>query len=265
MVLLKMPSSPNQYFSKTIEKGLSILSLFDREHTRLTLAEISQKTDINKTSTYRFVNTLVQLGYLKKNANSKLLKLGPKSLLLGHNFIHGFDLLQNIKPLIDKTFVEHRISIDSALLDGLQLLALYRREAPNTITFRQPLISRDLHARAMGKAVLAYFDPNTLQQFFESVSLYKYTPNTITKKNKLKAELEETKNRGYSINNQEFMLGLICIGAPLMNFKTKKVVGGISFDFPTSEQSLSSIEGKFTGMLTKLACDISEMITIADN
>jgi len=260
-----MPTNSDQYFSKTIEKGLSILSLFDREHTRLTLAEISQKTDINKTSTYRFVNTLVRLGYLKKNASSKRLKLGPKSLLLGHNFIRGFDLLQNTKPLIDRTFAEHRITIDSALLDGLQLIAFYRREAINTIAFRQPVVSRELHARAMGKAVLAFFDPAALHDFFDSVSLDKYTPNTITIKKKLIAELETTKHRGYSINNQEFMPGLICIGAPLMNFKTKTVVGAISFDFPASEQSVGSIEGKFTGVLIKLAYEISEIITTADN
>lgn len=259
-----MSPSIDTYFSKTLEKGFSIISLFDREHTRMSLAEISQKTGINRTSTYRFVNTLVQLGYLKKNSSSKLLKLGPKSLLLGHQFIHGFDLLQHIKPLIDKTFAEHHITIDSALLDGLDLLALYRREALNTIVFRQPLISQDLHARAMGKAVLAHVDPDTLKHFLENASLTKYTDSTITKKDILVAELKVTKDRGYSINNEEFMLGLICIGAPLMNFKTNTVVGAISFDFPTSEQSLGSIEGQYTGMLTKLACDISEMITSTD-
>ena len=63
------PSDP--YFSKTIEKGLVILSLFDRNHPHISLVEISRKLGINKTSTYRFVNTLVQLNYIKKSPETK--------------------------------------------------------------------------------------------------------------------------------------------------------------------------------------------------
>lgn len=260
-----MVAASDQYFSKTIAKGIAILCLFDREHTSLSLSEISKSTGINKTSTFRFVNTLINLGYLRKNSNSKLLKLGTKALLLGHNFIQGFDLLQFTKPLIDKNFTEHNVTIDSALLDGLNLFALYRREAPNTIFFRQPLVNKDLYARAMGKAVLAKLDPSQLQSFFENISFKKHTSKTIIKREDLLSELEVTMNRGYSINNEEYTLGLICIGVPLMNFKSNRVVGAISFDFPTSEHSLSEIERKYTGILKKLANDISEVISIAEN
>jgi IclR family pca regulon transcriptional regulator len=259
--------SENQaaYYSKTIEKGLSVLCLFDREHSRLSLTEISRKSGINKTSTFRFVNTLIKLGYLRKNSNSKTIKLGPKALLLGNNFTQGFDLLQTTKPLIDNVFTKHNITIDSALLDGYTLLALYRREAPNTLFFRQPLASQDLYARAMGKAILAQFNQDELLHFFNSVPREKYTANTTIKKKDLLAEIKATRNRGYSINNQEYIIGLLCIGAPLMNFKTKSVVGAISFDFPTSEYSLKDIVRDYTGLLTHLASDISAAITIAEN
>jgi len=260
-----MAKNSDPYFSKTIEKGLVILSLFDRDHTRRGLSEISQLTGINKTSTFRFVNTLVQLGYLKKSNNNKLLKLGPKALLFGHNFIQGFDLLQVVKPLIDKTFTEYKITIDSALLDELTLLSLYRRETANIIHFRLPLVMRDLHARAMGKAVLGKLKEAELSHFLESVPLNRHTPKTIVKKKDLLADLEKTRIRGYSFNNEEYVTGLICMGAPLMNYQTNTVVGAISFDFSVSEQPLESIEKNYTGILTKLSGDISEMITSAEN
>jgi len=255
----------DQYFSKAIKNGLTILNLFDRNHTRWSLSAISRATGINNTSAYRFLNTLVKLGYLKKTSSKKLLKLGPKALLLSHNFSQGFDLLQATKPLIDKTFIEYKITIDSALLDGLTLLALYRREAPNTIYYRQPLVMSDLYARAMGEAVLARLSEAELLRFIENVSMKKHTPKTLVKKEHLFAELEATRNRGYSINSEEYVLGLICIGSPLINFQTNTTVGAISFDFPSSEQSLSSIERKYAGILTKLAGEISEIITITES
>lgn len=79
-----MVSAPNVYFAKNLETGLTILGLFDKDHSRRTLSEISRLAGINKTSTYRLVNTLVLLGDLSKNARSKALRLWPKALLFGH-------------------------------------------------------------------------------------------------------------------------------------------------------------------------------------
>ena len=260
-----MVSKNDPYFSKTIEKGLILLNLFDRDHPRRSLSEISRLTGINKTSVFRFVNTLVKLGYLKKSESNKLLKLGPRALLLGHNFTQGFDLLQGVKPIIDKNFLECKNTIDSALLYDLTLLSLYRRDAPNPIYFRLPLVFDNLYARAMGKAVLAQLSQAERLRFLDSVPRIKHTANTLTKREDILADIKATEERGYAINNEENVPGLICIGAALMNYKTKTVVGAVSIDFSIAEHSLSSIEQNYTGMLTKLASDISEMITRADN
>ena len=123
-----MNSYPDSYFSTTLEKGLIILSLFDRDHTSRRLSEISRITGINKTSVFRFVNTLIKLGFLRKSKINNLIHLGPRSFVLGQNFFHGFDILQSVKPIIEKTFLEHKISIDSAILHEHSLISLYRRE-----------------------------------------------------------------------------------------------------------------------------------------
>ena len=120
------------------------------------------------------------MGYLKKISGNKLLKLGPKSIALGQNFIQGFELLQATQLLIDKTYAEHEITIGSALLDGYTLISLYKREVFNTIYFRQPLIMKDLYARAMGKAVLAQMNQKELNHFFESVPIKKHTKTPLT-------------------------------------------------------------------------------------
>lgn len=259
-----MANNTDSYFSTTLEKGLIILSLFDRDHTSRRLSEISKITGINKTSVYRFVNTLVTLGYLRKSANNNLLHLGPNSFVLGQQLFRGFDILQSIKPIIEKTFLEHKISIDSAMLHGHKLISLYRREVPNLIFLRLPLVMKDLHARAMGKAVLANMYNEDLSAFLKNIKLKRLTPNTIVNQKALLKDLKQSKERGYSINNEEYVKGLICIGAPAINYKTNKVKGAVSLDFPASEYSLDIIESSYTGILTKLASELSEIFTIAD-
>ncbi|MGD2185105.1 MAG: IclR family transcriptional regulator [Desulfobacterales bacterium] len=253
-----------QYYSKTLEKGLIILDLFDRDHQHRGLSEISRLTGINKTSTYRLVNTLVQMGYLRKSLNNKSLSLGPRAFVLGHHFFHGFDILQSVKPIIDKTFFEQKISIDSALLHEHTLISLYRREMPNLIYFRLPVIMDELYARALGKAILAKLEPNELSNILKKIPIKKLTPNTLVDIEEILKDIELTRMRGYSINNEEYVEGLISIGAPLMNFRKKSIVGAVSLDFPASEYSLDSIIRNFPGVLTKLATELSETVTSAD-
>ena len=259
-----MSTTSDSYFSSTLEKGLAILKLFDRNHTRISLAEISRKAGINKTSTYRFVNTLVQLGFLKRNPQTKQLRLGPQALLMGHNFIQGFDLLNSIKPIIDQVFKEMGRTIDSAIFDGESLLALYRRESADTLFFRQPLQNKYLHARAMGKAVLSNLPREEILKFIETANLKRLTRKTIVNKDRLLDELEATRIRGYSLNDEEFILGLIAISAPLINFRLDEVVGAVSFDFPTSNYDIDTIQKDYADTIKKLANDLSEIITSAD-
>ncbi len=254
-------ANKDQYFSKTLEKGLNILTLFNREHPSRSLTEISKLTGINKTSTYRLVNTFVQRGYLRKSADNKALRLGTKAFALGHEFFHGFDIYQGIKPIIDKTFLEHKISIDSALVDGNRLISLYRREMPNLVHYHLPMLMDELYARAMGKVVLAHFTQPELSGYFESARIEALTENTITDMEAIRKEIAETRNRGYSINNEEYIQGIISVGAPIMNLQKKSVVGSVSLDFPATEYSIEYIQQNFTNILLGLAGEISEIVT----
>ncbi len=258
-----MPDKKDQYFSKTLEKGLSILSLFNREHPSRTLTEISKLTGINKTSTYRLVNTFVQLGLLRKSKNDKSLRLGPRAFAFGQECFHGFDIYLGIKPIIDRTFFEHKISVDSALVDQNKLISLYRREMPNLAYFRLPLIMDDLYARAMGKVVLAGWTEAELETYLSKIQFSKTVPNVLMDSESVIVEIKRTQNRGYSINNEEYIMGVISIGAPIRNLTSQKVVGAVSLDFPTQEYTLDKIKEKYLSILMRLADETSELVTSA--
>jgi IclR family pca regulon transcriptional regulator len=150
------------------------------------------------------------------------------------------------------------------MLHGNKLISLFRREVPNLIYLRLPLVMEDLHARAMGKAVLAYMHPEDLAAFLKTIELRKLTGNTIVNPKQLTKDLELTKERGYSINNEEYRAGLISIGATIVNFNTDGAIGAVSLDFPTSEFTLEKVEINYTRILTKLASELSEILTQAD-
>ena len=250
------------YFSTTIEKGLRILCLFNQDRNKFSLSEISRLTKINKTSSYRFVNTFLELGFLRKNPETKMISLGPKAIALGHGFLRGFDLLEVIKPIIDNAFKTYKATVDVALLDGDALLIVYRREMGNTLTYRLPTVTRSLHCSAIGKSVLAFLPEDELVKMIKLSPLVRKTQNSIVNQQKLLKELRSIRKHGYALNREEFIIGLIAIGAPLINTGTERVVGAVSFDFSTPQISISEMEKKYAEAIVELAREISDVLPI---
>jgi len=84
---------------------------------------------------------------------------------------------------------------------------------------------------ATGKVLLAGLDENTLNQFFDEVKLKEYTKTTITKEKELRKEIEEIKEKGYGIDNEESEEGLMCFAAPIKNI-SNTAVAAISISGP---------------------------------
>ena len=257
-----MPQKSETYFSTTIEKGLKILSLFNQDRNKFSLSEISRLTKINKTSSYRFVNTFLELGFLRKNPETKMISLGPKAIALGHGFLRGFDLLEVIKPIVDNAVKTYKATVDVALLDGDALLIVYRRETGNTLTYRLPTVTRSLHCSAIGKSVLAFLPEDQLAEMIKLSPLVRKTQNSIVNQQKLLEELRTIRKHGYAINREEFIIGLIAIGAPLINIGSERAVGAVSFDFPTPQISIHEMEKKYAEAILELAREISDVLPI---
>jgi len=257
-------NKPSQYFLTTLEKGLNILSLFTAEQPNLSRVEISRLTGINMTSTYRFIDTLTTLGYLRKDSRTKLLELGPAAFALGNTFIHNFSILKIVKPYFDRVHEQYNISVDSVLLYGDTMLLLYRRYIRQMSRFSFSHLSGGevFHCTSLGKSILAHMPIRELEAFLDRISLERITRKTIVNRKKLIGELEETRKRGFAISNEEYSPGLIAIGAPLMDKRTNRVIGSVSFDFTTDKHSTSSIQKKYAKLLLSLVEDVSNQISL---
>lgn len=255
-----MAKKQTPYFSKSLEKGLRILSLFNQDRTTCNQSEISKLTGINMTSTYRFVNTFVELGYLQKHPETKKLKLGPKAISLGHSFLRGFDFLQMVKPIVDEHCSQYQITIDVALRDVESLFIIYRREIRNALPYQLPTVIKNLNSTALGKAVLAFLPEQEMTQIIQTLPFEHKTNRTIVDKEQLHTELKIIKKRGYSLNDEEFVPGLIALGAPLINTNSATVGGAVCFDFLSSQTSLSTIKKEYSDLIIQLAKKISQFL-----
>jgi len=254
-------SKGKYYFSKSLDKGLKILALFNRETPVLTQSEIATTLDLNRTSTYRYINTLVELGYLEKDTKTKEIRPSILCLLFYTNLMRATDHLRMIKEVVDRIHSENNISIDVAFVVDDAMVHIYHREAQETLTYRLPDFSKNcLHNTALGKAYLSSLPDDLMAEKIDTMSLVARTEKTIVDKDTLAAELKKTKAHQYAIAEEEYLPGLVAIGAPLYDPISGKGVGAVSFDFSVLQHSAEDIKAKYGDMIRETARSLSGLL-----
>src|SRR3984893_16424072 len=100
---------------------------------------------------------------------------------------------------------------------------------------------RALYCCGAGKAMLAYISPDEQQRVID-LPLMPLTPNTITDPTELKREITRIRQRGYSIDNEEVVLGVHCVGMPILD-RSGRAVGGISITGPAPKVPGPALDG----------------------
>jgi len=157
--------------SETLDKGLKILNLYCGDRASYSLGEISRLLGINKTSVFRFVNTLCDHGYLQKDDKGRAYSLGIRTIPLAHSFLQKADVVRNIKPYVDEIHKLHDLHIDVGLIQNNNIYLVYRRESKDTLAFLHFTAAGDLYNLATGKAAMAFMDEEQLAGFQERAEL----------------------------------------------------------------------------------------------
>jgi IclR family pca regulon transcriptional regulator len=255
-----MAKRPMDYFAKTLEKGIRILNLFDYGHSTWSLTAIAEKIGMNLTSTYRLVNTFIEMGYLNKDPKTKLLRLGPMAVAMGNRILRGFDVNRRIEPVVDEIHHKYNVSIEVSLLQSNLMVQIYNIEETATLTYTQEAVSQYLYCTASGKAVLAKLPKEELEELASRQSFAIKTDQTISDKEGLYTDLDLVRKRGYAITNEEYIKGLIAIAAPILNQNTRRPLGSVTFTATTLKYSMAEFEAKYSAVLCALAQRLSEMI-----
>jgi IclR family pca regulon transcriptional regulator len=255
-----MSKPQKQHFYGTLEKGLNILSLFDQNHTNLSLKEISQLTGINKSTAYNLVNTFVEMGYLNKEEHTKRIKVGPNAIILSHNLTSSHYIFKIVQKFISYTATAHNLSVYSVILENRTIISQYAGEIFDYFDIISAPLKELCYCTALGKALLAYLPEGEVKDLVSGLDYVKRTGNTIMNEDDLLADLKKTRSRGYSVNNEEYKEDIVSIAAPFFNLKEKKPAGAVCFDFSTNQYSLEKAEREYVNILLQLARDISSAI-----
>ncbi|MGO8905563.1 MAG: IclR family transcriptional regulator [Solirubrobacteraceae bacterium] len=231
-------------YSQSLERGLAILGCFTPERPVLGIAEIADELGISRSTTHRYVITLFALGYLEQDA-SRRYRLGLGVTDLGMSVLNATGLREHAHPHLDELRRETSYTVGIAVLNRAEIV--YVDRAPS---FRPEQDEIDLgldtgsrlpaYCTAMGKVLLANLPEREQSELLASMKLTQRGPNTITSKNALRVELEQIREEGFAVNDQELAEGLHAIAVPVRTV-SGKVAAALGLSAHTSAISLEEL------------------------
>lgn len=218
-------SSPkSRYNIEALTRGLEILSLFSAERSSLSLSQIVELLQLNKSTTYRVLSTLESAGYLEQDKATRYYRPGLKVLQLGFTAIHTLELRQIARPYLERLSQELGETISLATLDGFRTIYVDRIRNQTIVGVVLGVgSSLPAHCTALGKVLLAGLPEDELKQLLSDQELNPYTPKTLTKKKSLLAELQKVRLQGYAISDEELTTGLRAVAAPVRDLSKRTI------------------------------------------
>jgi IclR family KDG regulon transcriptional repressor len=239
-----------------IGKVLRVLELLDQSPAGLQLKEVAAKTGINKSTVHRFLTHLEAEAYLFRDVEGTYM-LGPKLVRLGSGVNFQATLCNISRPTLEKLRKTTDETVNLAILDGFSILYLDVLESFHTFRLVSQIgMRRTLYCTSLGKAILANMDDERRkEEIFASIQFDPHTSRTLTSVARLKKDLIQTREQGFSLDDEEAVVGARCIGAAIYG-SDGKVVGAISVSGPISRVSKERLPF-FSSEISKAAHEIS--------
>ncbi|MCX9044977.1 IclR family transcriptional regulator, partial [Citrobacter portucalensis] len=194
-----------------------------------------------KSTTSSLLNNLVAHGLLRQD--DKNYYLGLRLYELGNRASEQYSIKKIASPILNHIKDVTGLTCHLGVLEGMSPIYLLKVDSPQNIIIRSWEGKRlSLHSSGLGKVLIAWHDESELEVLLPAnKKLKKFTDNTITDVDTLKAELYKIRQRGWSYDDEEDSLGVRCIAVPVFNSHREVVaaisISGVAFQLPDDKRT----------------------------
>ena len=249
--------------NQSIEKTLQIIETMAQGHGPMRLQDIADRCGLPASTALRMLNTLLVHGYVNQDQSTQRYSLSLRFTRLGTLVRAQNDPLRLAGPFLEELAARCGETVCLVVEDRDDALCAAAAEGPEglLLVHQRVGVRAPLHSGAAGKLLLLNFSNQELNGYLARRGRTALTPNTITGREELLAELERTRARGYALESEERELGARTVSAPVRDF-TGQIAAGLSMSAPTARMSARRVEEliplllETAGRLSRiLACD----------
>jgi len=196
---------------KSADRTVQILELLAEHPQPMPLSELQRELRVPKSSLHNLLQTLVSRGWLETSSSGTHYSIGLRALRVGAAYLERDPLVAAAGPVLGELRSMLDETVHLARLDGCDIVYLASRESAHHLRSSSRIGRRlPAHSTALGKVLLASRAPAQVDALLPA-RLVALTPDTITDRTELQAELAEIRVRGYSFEQGQNTPGLACI------------------------------------------------------
>lgn len=219
--------------SKSFRKAMQILDLFSLEKPEWGVSEAARSLGLPKSTASELMSELADLRLLKREATKGRYRLGWRLFELSQTLLGTTEFRIEARKVMEELVRRWGETVHLAVLDGTQAVYIEKLQPVPAVTIKITHSGARLaaHCSAVGKLLLAHAPWERVVELLEDQGMLAMTPNTIATPEDLSGELERVRERGYSYDREESLIGLCCVAAPIHDSRDE-VVAALSLSVP---------------------------------
>jgi len=241
-------------------RTLLILEILGRSDRPMTATEINAQLGLPKQTVHRLCTTLEKEGFLARSGDGRKYHPARRLREMGTGLLFSSRTHMARRQILLDVSKQVRETVNFAVPEASGMSYLDRVETDWAFKIQLPIGSHvPFYCTASGKCFLASLNKRARQKFVQALDLKPLTGATMTSPADLMDELSEIERRGYSLDQEEFMDGMVAIAVPVRD-EEGRFIAALASHGPTQRLSIeAAIEKK--SVLQEAASRLSEALS----
>jgi DNA-binding IclR family transcriptional regulator len=206
----------------------TVLSAFTATEPVLSLGQLTERTELPRSTAHRLAESLVAVGWLERDLAGY--RVGMRLFEVGALAINVSRIRDSASVWMQEAHEMSRHAVHLAVLDGFDVVYLNKvnsreLDVPSRIGGRMPA-----HCTALGKAILAFASDADIDLVIRH-GLRARTRHTVVAPAAFRTSLAETKIVGVAFEYEEAVRGVSCVAAPIRG--SGRAIASISITGPS--------------------------------
>ena len=247
-----------KYGAPSVKKAFAILSAISSSKDGMGVSDLAKKLKMAKSTVHGMTSALEELGAVMRDPLTKKYKLGFTLLEIGRSAYSQIDLQTSAGPVTEELMEKTQTSVFLGILNWDQVTILDIVESRQGLNITAPVGSTiPLFAGAVGKIFLASMPEEQAAKIVKQNGLPRFTANSIVDMDVYFSELSEVREKGYAVDDEEYILGVRAVASPLMGLgQLRSAIWAVGFKASLDEKKMQTL----TAETQKAAKTISRRI-----
>ena len=244
---------------QSLDRALTLLEEIAQHDQGVGLTDLAQAVALAPSTAHRLLKSMQNRDFVRQDAERGLWFIGVRAFAVGNAFARSRDITSLARPVMWALMEQVGESVNLAVLDDDEPVYLSQVECHQMMRAHAlPGGRPPVHCSGVGKALLAYVPEDRVRAVLARRDLRPQTPKTITDVDVFAAALNQVRERGYAVDDEEQSLGMRCVASAVFD-ENGDAVAALSITGPTARINDARLEA-FGDAVRAAADDLSTRI-----